>query len=272
MFDYDVVLLDIEGTTTPISFVKDILFPYVRDNVRDFLEKYWGTDQCRVDVEALRNQAKEDKDMEDVVLIPDEEENLSQDNSGASKETIVDAVVANVIWQMNSDRKTTALKQLQGHIWRKAFDDGVIKGEVFDDVVTAFKRWTSNKIKIYIYSSGSTDSQKLLFGNSKCGDLLQYLSGHFDTSVGAKIELQSYKKIADAIDMKPSRILFVTDVVKESRAAFKAGYKTAISVRPGNAPLTEGDKRDFKVISSFDELFEDTEELSRAKRKSKVTD
>lgn len=130
MFDYDVVLLDIEGTTTPISFVKDILFPYVRDNVRDFLEKYWGTDQCRVDVEALRNQAKEDKDMEDVVLIPDEEENLSQDNSGASKETIVDAVVANVIWQMNSDRKTTALKQLQGHIWRKAFDDGVIKGDV----------------------------------------------------------------------------------------------------------------------------------------------
>ncbi|XP_022791022.1 enolase-phosphatase E1-like isoform X1 [Stylophora pistillata] len=227
MFDYDVVLLDIEGTTTPISFVKDILFPYVRDNVRDFLEKYWGTDQCRVDVEALRNQAKEDKDMEDVVLIPDEEENLSQENSGA---------------------------------------------RVFDDVVTAFKRWTSNKIKIYIYSSGSTDSQKLLFGNSKCGNLLQYLSGHFDTSVGAKIELQSYKKIADAIDMKPSRILFVTDVVKESRAAFKAGYKTAISVRPGNAPLTEEDKRDFKVISSFDELFEDTEELSRAKRKSKVTD
>lgn len=143
---------------------------------------------------------------------------------------------------------------------------------MFDDVVTAFKRWTSNKIKIYIYSSGSTDSQKLLFGNSKCGNLLQYLSGHFDTSVGAKIELQSYKKIADAIDMKPSRILFVTDVVKESRAAFKAGYKTAISVRPGNAPLTEEDKRDFKVISSFDELFEDTEELSHAKRKSKVAD
>lgn len=271
-FDYDVVLLDIEGTTTPISFVKDVLFPYARDNVRAFLEKSWGTDQCQEDVKALRNQAKKDKDMEDVVLIPDEEENLSQDNSWTSKETIMDAVVANVIWQMNSDRKTTALKQLQGHIWRKAFNDGFIKGEVFDDVVTAFKRWTSNKIKIYIYSSGSTDSQKLLFGNSKFGNILQYISGHFDTTVGAKIESESYSKIADAVDMKPSRILFITDVVKESRAAFKAGYRTAISVRPGNAPVTDEDKRDFKVISTFDELFEDTEELSHATKKSKVAD
>lgn len=252
--DYDAVLLDIEGTTTPISFVKDVLFPYAKDNVQGFLERNWETVQCKEDVMVLKRQAKEDKHMEGVVPIPDKKEDLSKDDDGSSKDIVIDAVVKNVTWQMSSDRKTTALKQLQGHIWKEAFESGKIKGEIFDDVVPAFKQWTSNQIKIYIYSSGSIDAQKLLFGNSKFGDLLQYISGHFDTTTGAKTESGSYKKIAEAVDMKPSRILFVTDVIKEARAAFKAGYTIAVSVRPGNAALSNEDEKDFMTISSFDEL------------------
>jgi len=141
---------------------------------------------------------------------------------------------------------------------------------VFDDVVPAFNQWTSNQIKIYIYSSGSIDAQKLLFGNSKFGDLLQYIGGHFDTTVGAKTESSSYMKIAEAVDMKPSRILFVTDVIREARAAFEAGYTIAVSVRPGNAVLTNEDKKDFITISSFNELF--SEERPHRTKKSKGDD
>ncbi|KAL9953159.1 hypothetical protein ACROYT_G040529 [Oculina patagonica] len=270
-FDYDAVLLDIEGTTTPISFVKDVLFPYAKDNVQGFLERTWETVQCKEDVMALKRQANEDKDMEGVVLIP-EEDSLSQNNTEASKEIIINAVVENVIWQMSSDRKTTALKQLQGHIWKEAFCDGKIKGEVFDDILPALKQWASEKIKVYIYSSGSVDAQKLLFGNSTFGDLLQYINGHFDTTVGAKTESGSYKKIAEAVDVKSSRILFVTDVISEARAAFEAGYTTAVSVRPGNAALTDMDKKDFTTISTFNELFEETEERPHRTKKSKEDD
>lgn len=262
-YDYEAVLLDIEGTTTPISFVKDILFPYAKKNVKVYLERNWGTTQCTEDIEALRNQAKKDKDiMEGVVSIPDlDDENQSSDDKNgvdSSRETIIDAAVKNVLWQMSSDRKTTALKQLQGHIWKEAYDDGKIKGDIFDDVTPAFKQWKSKDVKIYIYSSGSVAAQKLLFGNSKFGDLLQYINGHFDTNIGAKMESNSYEKIAEEMKMKPSSILFVTDVIGEAKAALEAGFKTAVSVRPGNADLTEADKKKFTTISTFDELFPET--------------
>ncbi|XP_068683865.1 enolase-phosphatase E1-like isoform X1 [Montipora capricornis] len=270
--DLEVVLLDIEGTTTPITFVKDILFPHAKKNVRGFLERNWDTAQCKEDVLALKVQAEKDKDMDGVVSIPDFNESsqcLDLNGDKISKDSIINALVKNVIWQMNSDRKTTALKQLQGHIWKEGYDNGEIKGEIYDDVITALKHWTSNNIKIYIYSSGSVDAQKLLFGNSKFGDLLQYINGHFDTTVGAKTESKSYKTISEAIATKPSRILFVTDVTKEARAASEAGFTTAISVRPGNAVLTEKEKSSLRTISTFDELLFDIEESS-SKKKAKT--
>lgn len=246
--------------TVTFEHFQDVLFPHAKDNVREFLERNWETVQCKEDVRALKSQAEKDKDMEGVVIIPDpDKENQLQDNSEVNiRESVIDAVVKNVHWQMSSDRKTTALKQLQGHIWREAFEDGKIKGEVYDDVVPAFKQWTSNDIKIYIYSSGSVDAQKLLFGNSKFGDMLQYINGHFDTTVGAKTESKSYKKIAESVSLKPSRILFVTDVINEARAAFEAGFTTAVSVRPGNAVLTETDKNNFTTIMTFEELLPKT--------------
>ncbi|XP_074631507.1 enolase-phosphatase E1-like isoform X2 [Acropora palmata] len=215
--DYEVVLLDIEGTTTPITFVKDVLFPLAKNNVRRFLERNWDSAQCQEDVLALKIQAENDKDVDGVVSILDSDNDQFKDMNGQkeSKDIIIESVVKNVIWQMNSDRKTTALKQLQGHIWREAYENEEIKGDLFEDVLPAFKYWTSNNIKIFIYSSGSIDAQRLLFGNSTFGDLLKYISGHFDTKVGAKTEPKSYKAISDIIHTKPSRILFVTDVTKE---------------------------------------------------------
>ncbi|RUS18989.1 HAD-like domain-containing protein [Endogone sp. FLAS-F59071] len=129
---------------------------------------------------------------------------------------------------------------------------------VYDDVVPALNRWRDTGAKIYIYSSGSVPAQKLLFGYSDKGDLLQYFSGYYDTAVGLKIESQSYRNIAKDIgkESDPSTILFVSDNVKETTAAQQAGFLVAVSDRPGNTPLTEEDRVRFPVVTSFAQIFE----------------
>ncbi|XP_048401244.1 enolase-phosphatase E1 isoform X2 [Stegostoma tigrinum] len=168
-------LLDIEGTTTPISFVK----------------------------------AKDDKELEGAVLIP---EWCSGEN--ADKEQALEIVTNNILWQMSQDRKTTALKQLQGHMWREAFLHGELKGEVYKDVAPAIKEWRKEGKKVYIYSSGSVEAQKLLFGYSVEGDLLELFDGHFDTKIGSKVKAESYREIARNIGCSTDNILFLTDVTK----------------------------------------------------------
>uniref|UniRef100_A0A6I8SVV5 Enolase-phosphatase E1 n=1 Tax=Xenopus tropicalis TaxID=8364 RepID=A0A6I8SVV5_XENTR len=202
-----VILLDIEGTTTPITFVKDVLFPYVKENIKKYLLEHWQEKECQEDVTQLQKQAEKDSHLDGFVPIP----------SGVSDNTtehMIQAVVDNVYWQMSFDRKTTALKQLQGHIWRSAYISGQLKGEVYEDVVPSIRQWRELGIKLYIYSSGSIDAQKLLFGYSIEGDLLKLLDGHFDTNIGHKVESKSYRNIADNIGCLPENILFLTDVVK----------------------------------------------------------
>ncbi|XP_048453090.1 enolase-phosphatase E1 isoform X2 [Rhincodon typus] len=207
-------LLDIEGTTTPISFVK----------------------------------AKDDKELEGAVLIP---EWCSGEN--ADKEQALEIVTNNVLWQMSQDRKTTALKQLQGHMWREAFLHGEVKGEVYKDVAPAIKEWRKEGKKVYIYSSGSVEAQKLLFGYSVEGDLLELFDGHFDTKIGSKVKAESYREIAKNIGCSTDNILFLTDVTKEARAAEEAGVQVILVVRPGNAELTE-EEMSCSIITSFGEL------------------
>ncbi|XP_031558435.1 enolase-phosphatase E1-like [Actinia tenebrosa] len=267
---FRVVLLDIEGTTTPITFVKDTLFPYVRKNVQNYLKKNWITTECQQDIKALQEQAEKDKDLDGMVPIlkyDKDDENIDE----TTKEKVIRSIVDNVLWQMDSDRKITALKQLQGHIWKKAYEDGEIKGEVYDDVVPALEEWTSSRIKVYIYSSGSVEAQKLLFKYSDKGDLLKYFSGHFDTKIGLKVECESYKKIVECVGEKPGEILFITDVVKEACAATEAGMQTVLSVRPGNTPLTDDDKSTYKTIKSFSNLTEE-QDLQNGKPKKARTD
>lgn len=227
VFDFDVLLLDIEGTTTPISFVHDILFPYARRSMASFIREHWNEPLLEEDWDALRTQHRLDHETgyEDLpalhtVLLGSDEER--------------EELIAYIFWLMDHDRKVTGLKSIQGKIWSKGYAEGVLKGQLFEDVPQIFKQLHAQNTPIYIYSSGSIQAQKLLFGHTEYGDLLPYLSGHFDTTIGSKKECESYQSIAQNIGVLPSRILFVTDLLAEAQAAQKAGMQARIAERPGN--------------------------------------
>ncbi|XP_052756719.1 claspin [Galleria mellonella] len=243
-----ILLLDIEGTTTSISFVKDKLFPYAEENVKQFLESKWEEEKVKEAVDALRKLALEDKEknVEGVVTIPGED---------ATKEEQIEGLVNNVKWQMSLDRKAGPLKLLQGLIWKQGYDNGEIKGHVYDDVSPALEQWrTVEGQKVYIYSSGSVEAQKLLFGQSMAGDLLPFIDGHFDTAVGAKQEAASYTTIVEKIGCKSDEILFLTDIVKEAEAARASGLHVALVSREGNAPLPAEATAAFPVLQSLAQL------------------
>ncbi|EFX62405.1 hypothetical protein DAPPUDRAFT_68011, partial [Daphnia pulex] len=167
---------------------------------------------------------------------------------------IQSSVITNVNWNMDQDRKMTALKQLQGHMWREGYSSGEIQGHLYEDVEEALKLWTSSGKKVYIYSSGSVEAQKLLFQHSVAGNLLQYFSGHFDTKIGLKIESASYQEISKSIAVAPDKILFLTDLPAEAIAANEAGVQVKLLVRPGNAPLNEETLQRFGICHNFKEI------------------
>ncbi|KAI9267974.1 2,3-diketo-5-methylthio-1-phosphopentane phosphatase [Phascolomyces articulosus] len=243
--DYDTIVLDIEGTITPITFVKDVLFPYVSQGLDAFLDRNWGSADLESYVELLREQAQKDIDsgMKEAVVIPKE----------GTPEEIKAAIKKNIAWQMAADRKIGALKAFQGLMWKDGYAAGELRGEIYDDVIPLLKQWKSSGKPMYIYSSGSVPAQKLIVGYSDKGDLTEYFSGYFDTAVGLKIEAASYEKIAQEIGKNPSKILFVSDNIKEIQAAKQAGYQVVISERPGNAPLGP-ESKEFKIITSFEQL------------------
>ncbi|MXQ87974.1 hypothetical protein E5288_WYG022509 [Bos mutus] len=229
---------------------EDILFPYVKENVEEYLQTHWEEEECQQDVRLLRKQAEEDSHLDGAVPIP-----AASGNGADDPQWMIQAVVDNVYWQMSLDRKTTALKQLQGHMWRAAFKAGHMKAEFFEDVVPAVRKWREAGMKVYVYSSGSVEAQKLLFGHSTEGDILELVDGHFDTKIGHKVESESYQKIASSIGCSTNNILFLTDVSREASAAEEAGVHVAVVVRPGNAGLTDDEKTHFSLITSFSELY-----------------
>jgi enolase-phosphatase E1 len=161
------------------------------------------------------------------------------------------SAVAYVLWQMDRDRKSGALKKLQGKICEQGYLSGELRGHVYADVRPAFGRWTAAGIGVGIFSSGSVLAQKLLFAHSTAGDLTRFLQWHFDTAVGAKGEAGSYRRISDAIGAPASSILFVSDVATELDAARSAGLQTLICVRP---PAQPSDGLQHRVIRTFDEI------------------
>ncbi|XP_061555145.1 enolase-phosphatase E1 [Phycodurus eques] len=243
------LLLDIEGTTTPITFVKDILFPYIREHLEDYLSAHWEEDECKQDVHLLKKQIEEDMRQNRACPVHAVDQTVHTDEEKAIRE-----VVDDVLWQMAADRKSTALKRLQGHMWRAAYASGTIKGEIYQDVTPSIRRWRGHGLKVFIYSSGSVEAQKLLFTHSVEGDVIDLFDGHFDTAVGAKVDAKSYERIAERIGCAPEEITFLTDVTREAKAAGDAGVNAVVVIRPGNAEVTEEEAAHYRVITSFGQL------------------
>ncbi len=221
------LLLDIEGTTTPISFVYDTLFPYAAHNLGRYLSDHFRDESVQNDVRALRVQRE--ADLKSGMDVPPWSEQSEQQE--------IASLLTYARWLMSRDSKFGPLKSLQGKVWEEGYLRGDLKGEVFDDVPRALSRWRSRGLKIFIYSSGSVLAQRLLFGHSDHGDLTVLLDGFFDTSVGPKTEAKSYRRIAQSIGLEPTGIVFLSDAVKELGAARHAGFQTVLCIRPGNQPV-----------------------------------
>ncbi len=233
------VLLDIEGTTSSISFVYDEMFPFVRRELQGYLEQHWGEEDLAAACDQIAIDAGHDSFAAWLASRPE-----SQQTPDHARQLIANEV----IWLMDSDKKATGLKQLQGHIWKDGFDSGELKAHVYEDTPVALQQWHEAGIDIRIYSSGSIAAQKLFFGHTEAGDLLHYFSGHYDTTTGPKREATSYTAIATAFNLPPANILFISDVTAELDAAAYAGMQTALSLRPGNP---EQPKHQHPKLSSF---------------------
>ncbi|NBT13856.1 MAG: acireductone synthase [Planctomycetia bacterium] len=210
MFDGRGILLDVEGTTSSISFVYDVLFEFAKRHVGDFLARH-ASDP--VVARLAGDLARE---------------------TGADPAARPEQVALAAIDLMNRDVKSTPLKALQGLIWRGGFESGELVAHVFPDVPPALEQWAASGLDVRIYSSGSVEAQRLFFGHTAAGDLLPHLRGHYDTTTGPKREPSSYAKIADDMGLAPRQILFVSDVGAELDAARAAGMATVLAVRPGN--------------------------------------
>jgi enolase-phosphatase E1 len=214
-----VILLDIEGTTTPISFVYETLFPYARMHLKQFLEEHGNDEGLRRDLEHLVEENRAEK----AVCAPAISEALSRAQA-----------YDYLVWLMNEDRKSPALKSIQGRIWETGYANGQLTSTVFADVPVAFERWRGEGRRIAIYSSGSLLAQRQLFQHSQAGDLTPWIEAYFDTATGAKTEVESYYRIAHALSVRPAEILFLSDSPAELDPAASAGLRVHLAIRPGN--------------------------------------
>ncbi len=224
------ILTDIEGTTSSISFVKDVLFPYARRALPGFV-KARGSDP------AVRKWL----------------DNVAAENGGVCRDEMIVEVLQGWI---DDDRKHTALKALQGMIWAAGYDSADFTAHIYPDAAPALRTWHDTGLPLYVYSSGSVPAQRLFFGHSEAGDLTGLFSGWFDTEIGGKREADSYRRIAESVDLPPDEIQFLSDVVEELDAAREAGLDTVLVDRiedypqPRTGDAANGHRR----IESFGEL------------------
>lgn len=245
-----VILLDIEGTTTPIDFVYRTLFPFARRRVKDFLARHATDEATQHLIGQLRAECADAAG--DTPPLPLAKAYSNASAPDAAIDEAIDAAVACVYRLMDEDRKSTPLKELQGRIWEAGYLSGELLSQVFADVPPALARWRRQGRDICIYSSGSVLAQRLLFTYTEAGDLTRYLSGYFDTNTGGKREAESYRRIAAQLGQDPAAMLFVSDVTAELAAARAAGVQTVLCLRPGNAP--QADAESFASLRSFEEL------------------
>lgn len=227
------LLLDIEGTTSSIRFVTETMFPFVRQQIDDFID-------------AKRNDAS-------ALLVFDqvrEEARRLGFTSDPQAEPAVE-LRSSVLYLMDRDAKVTGLKKLQGMIWEAGFLSGTLVAHVYPEVPDMLRRWKASGKDLRIYSSGSIAAQQLFFGHTIAGNLLPLFSAHYDTTIGGKKEVESYRRIIDDIQQPPHNVLFISDSVEELDAAAAAGLQVLLSRRDENP--TPPPHR-FPEIRSFEEI------------------
>ena len=225
----EAILVDIEGTTTPIAFVYQTLFPFAASRLEAAC-RAGGTDlRIREALELLR----EEYDCEDGDPPP------------------FDSGAPYAAYLMQRDRKSTGLKALQGLIWEDGYRTGDLRAAVFPDVPGALERWRQDGKRLRVFSSGSTLAQKLLFAHTEHGDLTGYFEGYHDTTSGPKRDSEAYTKIAGAFGLAPGGILYLSDVAAELDAATAAGMQAGLLLRPGNHPQPSNDHQTY---NTFDEI------------------
>ena len=200
------IVTDIEGTTSSIDFVRDVLFPYARQRLPAFVETHGDAPEVQ---HWLHEAAKEAGLIE------------------ASRQEVIELLLQ---W-IDQDRKATALKALQGMIWKDGYESGDYRAHLYPEVAARLRAWHADGLRLYVYSSGSVPAQKLFFGYSEAGDLGPLFTGYFDTEIGAKRDAGSYRRIAEAVDEQPQHLLFLSDIVEELDAAREAGFQTGWLVR-----------------------------------------
>jgi len=219
------IVTDIEGTTSSLSFVKDVLFPYARQHIEAF----------------VREQAVQ----------PDVRAQLTAVSKSVGLTLTNDEAVAQLVRWIDEDKKITPLKALQGMIWEAGYRHGDFQGHVYDDAVRYLRAWKDQGVALYVFSSGSVHAQKLLFGYSTFGDLTPLFSGYFDTAIGAKRETDAYRHISRCIGIPAGEILFLSDIREELDAALAVGLRTCWLVRDGALPADSPHPvaRDFSQVS-----------------------
>ncbi|MCK5874386.1 MAG: acireductone synthase [Alcanivoracaceae bacterium] len=218
------IVTDIEGTTSSISFVKEVLFPYAAAHMATFLREHWNEPAVQEQIHALA------------------------EDTGAAVTTADDADRILQQW-IREDRKATPLKTLQGMIWQAGYQSGAYTAHLYPDTAPALQRWHDSGLPLYVYSSGSIAAQKLFFGYSDAGDLTPLFSGYFDTTTGMKQDIESYRKIATVIGLPASEIVFLSDIEGELNAAREAGFQTILLDRDGKAPGSR-----HQCVNSFAEI------------------
>lgn len=242
------VLLDIEGTTCPVNFVSDTLFPYANNHLLSFLKQHRFESTIRTLIAEIQDAWKEDSSPDAQALARSIQKNKNFAASSSQAELTPEDACLYLQWLIQQDRKLTPLKDLQGMIWEEGYQHGQLVAPLFTDIPGALKRWHREGLTLSVYSSGSIQAQKLLYSYSNVGDLSHLFSNWFDTRTGPKNEAASYRSIAKQLRTKPEQIAFISDSPSELSAAHSTGIHAIFSRRPGNPVLqAEG----FPIVESF---------------------
>ena len=243
------LLLDIEGTTCPVNFVAETLFPYAANRLEPFLLDQASQEPVQSLLRDVEHAWQCDSDTHAQALL--RQTRQMERSTAADDELAVVSTAAYLRLLIEQDRKLTALKDLQGMIWEAGYANGDLVAPLFADVPPALQRWHNAGMVLAVYSSGSVWAQQLLYTHSSAGDLRHLFTHWFDTRNGAKQQPESYRSIANTMCTAPETVLFISDALAECEAARIAGMAVIFSTRPGNPSQDAGP---FKPISDYTNL------------------